>query len=127
MRTFRHLALASTFVVALGGWGMLAQAGEDSKTHPADPHASTAGKTTANDPKTDPPRNAGTDGASGSDGKMHDMQTHNTGKPTSNAPTNDAKPGDTPIEGADRPDGATTAPAHRDMQTHGTGKPAAAQ
>jgi len=126
MKTFRRLALAGTFLAALGGWGLLAQAGEDSKTHPADPHASPAGKTTANDPKTDPPRSAG-EGASGSGEKMHDMQTHNTGKPTSNSPTNDAERGGTPAQGADGPDGANTAPPHRDMQTHGTGKPAAAQ
>jgi hypothetical protein len=123
MKIFRRVALASAFVAALGGWGLLAQASDDSKTHPADPHASPAGKTTANNPKTDPPRSAG-DGASGTGGKMYDMQTHNVGKPTNNSPKSD---GSAPAQGTDRSDGATTAPPHRDMQTHGTGKPTAAQ
>lgn len=126
MKTLRRLALTSAFLAAVGGWGLLAQAGEDSKTHPADPHASSAGKTTANDPKTDPPRSAG-EGASGSGGKMHDMQTHGVGKPTANSPTNDAERRGTPASGTDRPDSANTAPPHRDMQTHGPGKPTAAE
>lgn len=122
MKTLRRLALTSAFLAAMGGWGLLAQASEDSKTHPADPHASPAGKTTANDPKTDPPRSAG-EGASGSSGKMHDMQTHGVGKPTANSPTND---GGSPAQGT-KSDGANAAPPHRDMQTHGVGKPTAAE
>lgn len=126
MKTLRRLALTSAFLAAIGGFGLLAQASDESKTHPADPHASSAGKTTANDPKTDPPRSAG-ESAGGGGGKMHDMQTHNAGKPTANSPTNDAERGAASAQGADRPEGTGTAPPHRDMQTHGTGKPTAAE